>query len=198
MHTEDGGENWGEQTLPNLTNWYGSTVEAGVIYSVEFANDTLGWLTCSAEGGSGYILLTTDGGETWEQQYVNKNLNEPIYDICAIDENNAWAVGADYIYHNNNADTIIIVGMEDDLQKNNSVKISPNPFINYIQLQITKDYQVTDVVITDITGKTCYQENKIVNNQLNLSHLQQGIYFLTIYFNSNNQINSFTQKIIKL
>ncbi len=41
LHTEDGGETWEEQTLPEL-NWYGNPREASIIYSIQFVNDTLG------------------------------------------------------------------------------------------------------------------------------------------------------------
>jgi len=168
-------------------------LQASIIYSIEFANDTLGWLTCADEYGSGYILLTADAGETWKQQYVNRNLNVPIYDICATDVNNAWAVGGDYIYHNANADTIIIVGTEDI--KKEVISISPNPFTENIKLQIPQEYRITDILLTDMTGKICYRRNQINNNKINLSFLKQGIYFLTIQL--NNQIIQ-TQKIIKL
>ena len=200
IKTEDGGESWEEQILPDLVYFNGATVgEASIIYSIQFANDTLGWLTCADEYyNSGYVLLTTDGGETWQQQFVNYNFNKPIYDICMVDNNTGWAVGADYIYHTDNGDTIIIVGVDENISKKDLIKINPNPFTDYVHLQISDEYHFVDISISDINGKICFRKNENINNYIDLTFLKKGVYFLSIQFSSNNQIHSLTKKIIKL
>jgi len=198
INTENGGETWEEKTIPELTTWYGTTVEASSIYSIQFVNDTLGWLTCQDEYGTGYILLTTNGGEMWQQQFVNYNFFEPIYDICMVDNSNGWAVGGDYMYHTSNGDTIIVVGIGENLQVHDLVKIEPNPFSESIQLHIPDEFYVLEMFITDIAGKICFLKYSDIKNQLDLSFLKQGIYFLTLKYNTKNQFHSFTKKIIKL
>ncbi len=192
LYTEDGGEDWDEHYLPDLENWYGQTRTASIIYSIEFANDTLGWLTCADEYGSGYVLLTTNGGETWQQQYVNRNLNVPIYDICAVDENNVWAVGGDYIYHNNNADTIIIPAKVENI-KRDSIRISPNPTTGIFTINLPNEISTAQINISDITGKEIISTNQY--SKIDITKQPQGIYFITLKL--NNQIIQ-TQKIIKL
>jgi photosystem II stability/assembly factor-like uncharacterized protein len=49
------------------------------LYKIEFANNTTGWIT----GEMGTILKTTDGGNTWKNQYTLSNDN--IIDLCVID-----------------------------------------------------------------------------------------------------------------
>ncbi|PLW99007.1 MAG: hypothetical protein C0591_03440, partial [Marinilabiliales bacterium] len=50
-HTEDGGENWTQQSNPDANSLYGTF----------FLNQNMGW----AIGTQGTILKTTNGGETW-------------------------------------------------------------------------------------------------------------------------------------
>jgi hypothetical protein len=77
------------------------------------------------------------------------------------------------------------------------VKSYPNPFTQFIHLQIT-DFDTTKIIvqILDINGKLVYlkahtAENKIF--KIALSHLAIGAYLLKI---KNGQLNYFT-KIIK-
>jgi photosystem II stability/assembly factor-like uncharacterized protein len=60
------------------------------LYKIEFANNTTGWIT----GKMGTILKTTDGGNTWKNQYTLSNDN--IIDLCVID------TGTLFILNNSN------------------------------------------------------------------------------------------------
>ena len=206
LKTEDGGETWDERVLPELTTWSGTTREASIIYSIQFVNDTLGWLTCADEYDSGYILLTTDSGETWQQQYVNQNLSLPIFDICMVDENTGWAVGYDFIYHTNNGDTIIVVDVENIDTKTNLVTISPNPTTGIFTVETARQslYRTFGTVlltITDITGKEIYRRKDAINRvstfEINITNQAAGIYILTIQYRSNNQSCLISEKIVK-
>jgi len=170
LNTEDGGETWNEKVLPELKNWYGMPVEESIIYSIQFVNDTLGWLTCQDEYGAGYIVLTTDGGETWQQQFVNYNFNEPVYDICMVDNKNGWAVGGDYVYHTNNGDTIIVVGIGENPQGCDLITIAPNPCNgNTVHLVPGRPYnRPVEISIYDMTGSEVYKTDlqDLLNKQV--------------------------------
>ncbi len=198
LHTEDGGETWEEDTLPELTNWYGSSVEASIIYSIQFVNDTLGWLTCADEYSSGYILLTTDGGETWQQQFVNYNFDKPIFDICMVDNKNGWAVGADYIYHTNNGDTIIITDLNENIPEKNFFKIIPNPAKDWLSFEyiIPTGSSKATIEMFDQIGRPIFSfevcQNRGVKN-ITLETVSSGTYL--ILFRVNGKIIE-KQKIV--
>ncbi len=195
LKTENGGETWQEDTIPDLIYPGGFVAEVSVLYSIQFINDTLGWITGADETNSGCILLTKDGGETWKQQEVEYYYENPIYDICMVDENNGWAVGGSYIYHTTNGDTI--VGLTNHRHTEEFIKINPNPFKDFIHLQIPGNYHVVEVLITDIKGNICFRKSENINKYIDLNFLQKGIYFISIQYNSSNQIYSLTKKIIK-
>lgn len=78
--TEDGGETWATQVLPDCTR--------PGLRRVFFADSERGWAVPSTEGP---LLATTDGGETWTTQ----SLADPgLTDIYFADALNGWAVGA--------------------------------------------------------------------------------------------------------
>ncbi len=59
-----------------------------VLLRMAFANDRIGW----AVGELGTIQTTTDGGATWKLQIIQTR--KILYDISAIDAQQAWIVGA--------------------------------------------------------------------------------------------------------
>ena len=205
LQTEDGGATWQEKILPELIYFNGTPVgEASIIHSIQFVNDTLGWLTCEGKYHSGYILLTNDRGETWQQQYVNENIKKPIYDICMVDNNNGWAVGADYIYHTTNGDTIIINGIDENIKEKDLFTIAPNPTNGVFtiktnhQLLALNGSRRVNYQLYDITGRIVYKASIKGMNIIDISCQPKGIYFLTILFQINSQTSSLTKKIIKL
>ncbi len=188
LKTNNGGIDWDIQLVEGIN-------ETTVINCVFFLNDTIGWIgvgNIQTSNHYGAIYFTNDGGINWQLQ---QEFYKAILDIQMLNKDTGWAVGGDYIYYSNNADTIIIVDIEENIQKKDIVKISPNPFTDNIKIQISNKYQLTEIIITDITGKIYVQKNTITNNQLNLNFLPQGIYFITLKL--NNLIIQ-TQKIIKL
>ena len=56
---------------------------------IDFANNTTGWIT----GETGTILKTTDGGNTWKNQYALSNNN--IIDLCVIDSSTLFTLNND-------------------------------------------------------------------------------------------------------
>jgi photosystem II stability/assembly factor-like uncharacterized protein len=188
MHSNDGGETWEEDTIPGLKNWFGGTAEATIIFSIQFLNDTLGWLTCADEDNSGYILLTTDGGENWEQQFVFYN---PIFDICMVDNNNGWAVGEDIIYHTNNGDTIIITEINENKYEDNFFSIIPNPSSGYVIISYNLETEADcSIEIKDITGKSI-QTLKTNGKQDQITVVTEswkaGVYIATLFIDGKSK-----------
>jgi len=90
LTTEDGGKTWQVQFND----------EEYILKAVSFSDADHGW----AVGEYGYIYYTGDGGKTWEKQAGYFDINDEtgdleggtsLYDVVAVDSNNAWAVGLD-------------------------------------------------------------------------------------------------------
>jgi Concanavalin A-like lectin/glucanases superfamily/Secretion system C-terminal sorting domain len=75
----------------------------------------------------------------------------------------------------------------------NSVSISPNPVHDVLFIK-TSNTDLATLEISDIMGRMIEQINHNIPNSLDLSDLENGVYFVRI---ADNAGNSFTQKIIK-
>jgi photosystem II stability/assembly factor-like uncharacterized protein len=90
FYTENGGKTWSLQFKD----------EDYILKAVSFSSPLIGW----AVGEYGFTYHTADGGKTWEHQAgfcrVSDETDEIeggafLFDITAIDERTAWAVGID-------------------------------------------------------------------------------------------------------
>jgi photosystem II stability/assembly factor-like uncharacterized protein len=203
LNTTDGGITWQENSMP-LIDGGNSLLEINVIYSVFFANDTLGWLTCADEEYNGYVFLTTDSGQIWQQQFISFD-NKLIYDINVVDNKNGWAVGFDIIYHSSNSDTIIVsgTGIEESNFQKNGIRIIPNPTSGIFTVYSPFGNWQGDFTVSIINnlGKQIFSSKfKSFGNQLSFDITEQppGVYYITVQYLMNNQINILTKKIFKL
>lgn len=90
LHTIDGGKTW-------VVQHQGKDFH---LKSVSFVDTLNGW----AVGEYGFIYHTTDGGKTWTRQAGHFEISEAtgnvdaetlLFDVMAVDQNTAWAVGID-------------------------------------------------------------------------------------------------------
>ena len=189
LKTENTGDNWIEQTIESEY----CTEKINCVY---FINDTVGWLGVGETQSFcdyGAVYFTNDGGDNWQLQQEFYN---PILDIFALNKDTVWAVGEDFIYRNNNADTVIIAGINEQNKETAHFILRPNPVKDKIQIRIFEDFNNANIQISDISGKIIKQFSvSQKKSTIDLSYLQKGIYFLTLTL--NNQIIQ-TKKIIKL
>ena len=99
LKTTDGGNNWNPQSTGL------NTYPMYELKSISFVDSLNGWIVGNnvalGPADTGIILYTTNGGETWEQQFLD---TIPLSDVCFVDELNGWAVGLDgAILHTNDS-----------------------------------------------------------------------------------------------
>ena len=88
-----------------------------------------------------------------------------------------------------------IVSTEEQKKQNNSILLSPNPVTNVINIKYLKHLSVNNIIITDITGKKIIEiYTKTKRNEIDISRLNTGIYFISFYQKCKLLI---THKIIK-
>jgi len=80
VFSDNNGENWMRAKTP----------PAPLLTSVAFADAKNGW----AAGHDTVILATTDGGETWAQQFSAPSEQRPLLDLLFVSAKQGYAVGA--------------------------------------------------------------------------------------------------------
>jgi len=94
----------------------------------------------------------------------------------------------------------ITVGNNEIVSATSAIKVYPNPSNGFITLNITDENKIGNVLVEvyDITGKVVYNNNfsgaNIVQEQIDLSGLNNGMYFLRTNINGNNTIQKVTIK----
>lgn len=81
-----------------------------------------------------------------------------------------------------------------EITKGNSFSVYPNPAkdVLHINLQSFNEKEKLSIKITDVVGKEVFSE--LYKDQVNISYLEKGIYFLSLY--QNSQLIK-TQKVVK-
>jgi hypothetical protein len=78
---------------------------------------------------------------------------------------------------------------------NNIVNVYPNPISDKITIDISEPYKSSDIIIYDLPGKKIITSPVTPDkNQIDLSNLSPGVYFISINFNNQAVI----KKIVKL
>ena len=73
------------------------------------------------------------------------------------------------------------------------IKIFPNPASTFL-LAETGKYKIKSLKIFDITGKICKPNIVAEENIIDISNLQQGLYFLEIKTNKSTEVLRFIKK----
>jgi len=142
----------------------------------------------------GAIYYTRDGGENW---ILQQEFPFAILDMQMLNQDTGWAVGGDYIYYTTNGSNIVDINENYNIESN--VSIIPNPSNGILTILVPEEISNKKIIIYNLEGKeiTKTQSSKHITI-IDISKQPNGIYFLTIHHNTNNQIHSFTKKIIKL
>jgi len=95
-----------------------------------------------------------------------------------------WKNGEETILSNNNGDALSVfvvengTGVEELTMENGELRIYPNPTRGELIIE-NGELRITRIEIVDLSGKVIYQFNG-VKNQINVSALSSGIYFLQL------------------
>lgn len=118
---------------------------------------------------------------------------------------NGWPLGVasqwNDVDHTNTLYYVIehatILSNNSNLELNNSIKLFPNPVLDYITIETRGIDLLHDIVIYNAIGKqlaTIHVEKSLASKKIDLSNFNNGIYFFKIYTNNGNSV---IKKIIK-
>lgn len=69
---------------------------------------------------------------------------------------------------------------EDKYGDNKYLTLSPNPVQDKLNISLLVNQLISDVEIVDLSGKVVYTSTELVNNQLDVSNLIKGTYFIKV------------------
>lgn len=88
----------------------------------------------------------------------------------------------------------IIVGTNPELKSENYFSAYPNPVTDVLNIVFTRDQEKSTAVIHNSAGQVLLSQSlNSINNQLDMSNLPKGMYFLTV----STDRNSYTRKLVK-
>ncbi|MBZ0241953.1 MAG: T9SS type A sorting domain-containing protein, partial [Bacteroidales bacterium] len=88
----------------------------------------------------------------------------------------------------------IVVGTNSELKSENYFSAYPNPVSDVLNIVFAQEQQQSTAVLRNSAGQILRsQPLNSINNQLDMSDLPKGMYFLTV----SNDRNSYTQKLVK-
>lgn len=86
-----------------------------------------------------------------------------------------------------------VTNVEDLTKEFEKTSVYPNPAKDNITINTTKNSKV-DIMITDALGKEVYRKSNFNSNTINISNLNNGVYFVKIFNTELNQVE--TRKLI--
>jgi len=154
--------------------------------------------------GLGYN--TTNGQPYWKfnaspSVSVNPAVYAPAFPPTEIDfvmgvpTSNTSSVNVvfdNYVARASNADTLLNTTLVESTE--NSVTIYPNPANDVLSILVSNlngTSEVTKARISDINGRIVKDLNTVTNNQVNVSDLTSGVYFISIETNEGTSVKKF-------
>lgn len=88
----------------------------------------------------------------------------------------------------------LVVGTKEELKNENYFSVYPNPITDVLNIVFTSEHQASTAVLHNSAGQVLLSQSlNSINNQLDMSKLPKGMYFLTV----SNEHNSYTRKLVK-
>lgn len=139
-------------------------------------------------------MVTLDDGEDilFKPQILNAMEAEfealHTYDVMDVDDN----VLASIVVQFSVESSASVELLKKDFEKTN---VYPNPAKDMITIKTSKNAHV-DVLITDALGKEVFRKQNFTSNSINVSNLNNGVYFVQVY-NSDLKLTETRKLIIK-
>ncbi len=182
-HTTDGGQSWTKQLATGITE-------------VEFTDSLHGW----ASGYSG-VFGTIDGGITWEEQACAR-AGGYIRGLNVFAPGHACILFEDGLYrYKDTPDTIKLCltsnTAEPDTKQGKLYSIFPNPSSDLIKIQWNgpKPAEVS-FVLYSIQGLELLRWTYMETEQISLSRVPEGIYFLEAYYQDGSRWARAVEKLL--
>lgn len=183
LKTVNGGANW---NLLNNTG-IGTNANSKCLF---FLNANTGWIATNISGNhqdptQRVILHTKDGGVSWTRQDITST--DAIFSLYFRDAVNGWFTADKCVQNCNLSDSLKVFSgvightgyptKQASIQSNDEINIYPNPTNNTLFVKgISPNSSVS---IIDLNGQSL-TNGQLMNHQIDISQLMNGVYFLQI------------------
>ncbi len=152
------------------------------------SNCTDGQIVITANGGTGVLEYSVDGGSTWQSAPAFTSLLPGEYNVAVRDENNCvrqYALNPVVIEFTTNVNELA--------NEKFSVSVYPNPSDKHFWLHLQSVDAKYRILITDISGQSIFTreyeaEKAEVTKEFNLKHLPSGTYFMHITSANDHEV----------
>ena len=181
--------------------------------TITYTNTGASYASLTFNNAGGYVILPADSFFVGvEEQDSNitigttptkfiQNTNFVTFGTTPWTPNENFNFNVTYMIRPNfGTPRTVTVGNNEILSATSAIKVYPNPSNGFITLNITDENKIgtVQVEVYDITGKVVYNNNfsgaNTVQEQIDLSGLNNGMYFLRTNINGNNTIQKVTIK----
>lgn len=170
--THDGGNSWSNPLFTGYHHFYGLKYTGQKIIAVGTDMD---------------VYVSGDNGETFEFAYDGAG-DDQLYSIALFADNSGLITGSGgkIIKFTN-----LILNTENQI--NNQLTLYPNPTLN--TLNIRNQFPIDEIQIFDMSGKSVLtQKNLGQEAQINVRHLQKGVYIIKINSRGEIKTHKFSKK----
>lgn len=169
---EEGFHSFYVQTQGADLTW--SLYDRQIIYIKEFDSEVVSaeyYIDNDLGIGNNIPFSITASPQTISFNTTGLSEGDHLFCVRVLNEDNSWSFSDCEVF------TIGTLGVEDSLYK--SVKVIPNPFINSINLDVSRSVVFQNITIFDMTGKEVFKSSDDLR-QLDLGYLESGIYILSL------------------
>ncbi|REC47935.1 T9SS type A sorting domain-containing protein [Chryseobacterium pennipullorum] len=169
---------------------YGVTTYSGTAASAMGSDDVVHFMV-SNDGGNTWVIL-----QTWDNSTsISNTANDYIYNLTAYNSGNtmfAFYGTSGSTYDNQDYNFYVDDFTVESAQLSTSevsrserkAAVHPNPFKDILYISDTRE--VRSISVTDVSGKALLKIEGSVK-EINLSNLNTGLYFVTLYFKDGSQ-----------
>jgi hypothetical protein len=153
---------------------------------VFFINPFEGWAA-----GTDVLLHSVDGGETWTEELESQTVGKELRAIYFTSANNGYVVGnGKTLLKYTGVATGVGVGQKLEAGK---LKIYPNPVSKNLTIDLPESSNFYHLKMVNSTGQIMLLEESFSENEIDVSDLTTGIYFLTL----QNSKEIYTTRFVK-
>ncbi|AUC84511.1 peptidase S8 [Polaribacter sp. ALD11] len=159
-----------------------------------FSSPIMAGLIACLNGNEGFLLKFSTDNKSKRQKNFNNYLKEAVYRSADRYANPTDQYGygiPDFEVALNN-----YIGSTASLEEEylQTIKILPNPIITIFNIDgVQGEIKEYKIQIFDILGKKVFQQNNVISNEIDISYLEKGVYFVKVSKENKNK----TIKVIK-
>jgi hypothetical protein len=175
-NTEDGGSTWSKQR--------DTVFDGHGVYDIKFFDRYFGMVT----GFEGLMLVTTNGGKKWKEEYVKENIPKGLFfmmqSIQVPSITTAYVIGeGDYVFkYTRDWTDVVEEKIESDFD------VSPNPASDFIEISVgtrravseQSDVRIYNVFGQPVSTPVCSADTPASGGgqRIDVSGLAPGMYFV--------------------